>query len=137
MQQSLAAGSPSGGRVRRCRAQVPVVANLGHVGVVVWFHARGDALLDGEGLGCGLRFDAIEGWSFEVTEQRFEKSMYPEAWLVKSWPAVPIGSGDESDELRSSESIAHPLQAEIEFVGSEWQSESLNGEQVLRAPARE
>ncbi len=69
----------------------PLVLNWKDTGLVIWVECDGDGFFY-EGLLCGLRLDQQRSWKIEKTE-RYQKSVYPELWIAKDWPAVQIGSG--------------------------------------------
>ena len=100
-------------------AQVPVVLNLKAQGLVVWFLARGEAFTTDGDVYCALTFTDVDGWAFELLDDRFDKSKYPEAWLVKQWPAIRIlpGSAPSEEDVVKLPGDA-PLQLEAMIVVS-------------------
>ncbi|MGH9643862.1 MAG: hypothetical protein ACRD3Q_15750, partial [Terriglobales bacterium] len=70
---------------------VPIVLNWKDRGVVIWAECIADGFLH-EGLLCGIRVTQQRSWRIEITD-RFSKSKFPELWVAKAWPAIPIGSG--------------------------------------------
>jgi hypothetical protein len=69
----------------------PLVLNWKNIGIIIWVECDGDGFLH-EGLLCGVRPKQQRSWRIEKTK-RYQKSIYPELWIAKDWPAVQIGSG--------------------------------------------
>lgn len=69
--------------------ELPVVLNVNTTGVVVWVRARAAMFLAEDGKWCGLRVQEQLACKYEV-HPRFEKSRYPELWVTRSWPTIPI-----------------------------------------------
>jgi hypothetical protein len=87
------------------RMDIPIVFNLKDRGAIVWVQALGQAFLTVDGRWCGFRIDEQLAWSFEA-HARFEKSIYPEAWIFRYWPPVLIGKenrGSRDCELKAPE----------------------------------
>jgi hypothetical protein len=70
---------------------VPLVLNWKDTGIVIWAECDGEGFFH-EGLLCGVRLKQQRSWKIEKTK-RHQKSVYPELWIAKDWPAIPIGSG--------------------------------------------
>jgi hypothetical protein len=70
---------------------VPMVLNWKDTGILIWTECDGEGFFH-EGLLCGLRLKQQRSWRIEKTK-RHDKSIYPELWIAKDWPPVPIGSG--------------------------------------------
>ncbi len=68
---------------------VPLVLNWKDTGIVLWAECDGEGFLH-EGLLCGLRIKQQRSWKIKKTK-RYHKSIYPEMWIAKDWPAVLIG----------------------------------------------
>ncbi|MGA8025650.1 MAG: hypothetical protein WB992_00790 [Bryobacteraceae bacterium] len=97
---------------------VPLVINWMDTGIVIWLECDGEARLH-EGLICGVRLDQQRSWRIEKTK-RFQKSVYPELWIVKEWPAILIGSdasGTQHWILDAANML--PLEAVIREIGPE------------------
>ncbi len=69
--------------------ELPVVLNVSTTGVVVWVRARSAMFLAEDGSWCGLRVQEQLDCKYEI-HPRFEKSPYPELWVTRSWPTIPI-----------------------------------------------
>lgn len=69
---------------------LPVVLNLQAVGIVIWIRARVAMFLSADRKWCGVRVLEQLKWSHSV-HPRIEKSAYPELWMMRFWPTVPIG----------------------------------------------
>jgi hypothetical protein len=69
---------------------LPIALNWKETGIVIWTECDGEGFLH-EGLLCGVRIKQQKSWRIEKAS-RYEKSVYPELWITKDWPAVPIGS---------------------------------------------
>ena len=69
---------------------VPLALNWKDTGIVIWVECGAEAFLH-EGLICGVRLGKQRSWRIEKTK-RIQKSIYPELWITKGWPAIPIGS---------------------------------------------
>jgi hypothetical protein len=74
-------------------AIVPIGLNWQDVGIVVWLECEADAFFWEDAI-CGIRLKKHLSWQIRKTE-RFEKSIYPEMWFRKDWPAVPLREGLE------------------------------------------
>lgn len=72
-------------------ASVPIGLNWKNVGIVVWLECEADAFL-WQGAICGIRLKKHLSWQIQKT-RRFDKSIYPEMWFRKDWPAVPLREG--------------------------------------------
>jgi hypothetical protein len=70
---------------------VPLVLNWKDMGIVIRLECDGDGFLH-EGLLCGIRLKQQNSWKIEKTK-RYNKSVYPELWIAKDWPPLPIGTG--------------------------------------------
>ena len=89
---------------------VPLGLNWKDTGIVIWVEGDADAFLH-EGLVCGIRLGKQRGWRIEKTK-RIKKSIYPELWVTKGWPAIPIGADADSPETRTFDpSIIVPFEA--------------------------
>ena len=60
------------------------------MGILIWLECDGEGFLQ-EDLFCGVRIGKQNSWSIHKTK-RFKKSIYPEMWIAKEWPAIEIGS---------------------------------------------
>jgi hypothetical protein len=69
---------------------VPLVLNWKETGILIWLECDGEGLLL-EDMFCGVRIGKQKSWSVHKTK-RFQKSIYPEMWIAKEWPAIQIGS---------------------------------------------
>jgi hypothetical protein len=83
------------------RVELPIVLNLKNTGMIVWVRAQGAAFRTEEGRWCGLRMGEQLAWSFEP-HARFDKSIYPEAWVFRYWPPLLI-SPKQSDTVQEFE----------------------------------
>ena len=72
-------------------AAVPIGLNWKNIGIVVWLECEADAFLWQDAI-CGIRLKKHLSWQIQKT-RRFEKSIYPEMWFCKDWPAVPLREG--------------------------------------------
>jgi len=70
---------------------VPLVLNWKKTGIVIRLECDGDGFLH-DGLLCGVRLKQPKSWKVEKT-RRYKKSVYPELWIAKDWPPLPIGTG--------------------------------------------
>jgi hypothetical protein len=96
---------------------VPIVLNWKDMGIVLWVECEGEAYLN-ESWVCGVHLKRQTTWRIEKTK-RFEKSVYPELWIAKEWPAIPIGSetsGIQNWVFDSTKTL--PLEAVIKKLGS-------------------
>jgi hypothetical protein len=94
---------------------VPLALNWKDTGLVIWVECDGEGFLH-EGLLCGVRLTQQRNWRIEKT-QRYQKSIYPEMWIAKDWPAIPIGteaSGTQSWNFSPAKTL--PLEAIIRKV---------------------
>jgi hypothetical protein len=69
---------------------LPLVLNWNDTGILIWMECDGEGFLQ-EDLFCGVRIRQQNSWSIHKTK-RFQKSIYPEMWIAKEWPAIPVGS---------------------------------------------
>jgi hypothetical protein len=89
---------------------VPLVLNWKDTGIVIWLDCNGDGFLH-EGLLCGIRLRQQLSWRIEKTG-RHEKSIYPELWVSKDWPAIQIGSeANGAQDWRFDPAHSLPLEA--------------------------
>lgn len=72
-------------------AKVPLVLNWKDIGIVVWLECEAEAYLFDDKI-CGFRLTKQISWRIQKTH-RFDKSIYPEVWLFRDWPAIPIREG--------------------------------------------
>lgn len=82
-------------------ANVPITLNWKDAGIVVLLECEADAYLF-EDLIYGFQLKEQTSWQIHKT-RRFEKSIYPEVWFVRDWPAVPLREVPQRDhelELR-------------------------------------
>jgi len=70
---------------------VPLILNWKQTGIVIRIECDGDGFLH-DGLLCGVRLKQQKSWKIEKTK-RYQKSVYPELWIAKDWPPLPIGTG--------------------------------------------
>lgn len=71
---------------------VPIVLNWKDNGIVIWVSCEGTGFLMGD-LFCGFRIEKQGAWNWETTK-RFQKSVHPELWFSKNWPAIRIGRNE-------------------------------------------
>ena len=69
-------------------ARVPIALNWKDTGFVIWIDCDADAYLQDNCI-CGIRLKNHTTWRIQKTS-RFKKSVYPEMWFAKDWPAVPL-----------------------------------------------
>ena len=94
---------------------VPIALNWKDVGIVVWLECEADAYLF-EGLICGVQLKEQISWQIQKT-RRFQKSIYPEVWFVRDWPAVPVREGLSAVMSWNYDGIAkHPFEAKVRRV---------------------
>ena len=72
-------------------ATVPIGLNWKDVGLVVWLECEADVFLWEDKI-CGIRLKQHLSWRL-AKAKRFVKSIYPEIWFRKDWPAVPLREG--------------------------------------------
>jgi hypothetical protein len=89
----------------RFSMSVPIALNVKETGVIVW----GECLAEGfvyEGQLRGLRILKQHSLSKIEKRPRLTKSQYPELWIHKEWPGIPIGSRENNFPIaNSSQSI--------------------------------
>jgi hypothetical protein len=68
---------------------LPIVLNLKGEGIVVWVDCSGLVFMDGTQC-CGFRIERQGDWRVQRTGV-FKKSVFPEVWIDKHWPAIRIG----------------------------------------------
>jgi hypothetical protein len=96
-------------------ANVPIALNWKDTGLVVWVECEADAYLF-EDLICGFQLKEQTSWRIQKT-RRFDKSIYPEVWFVRDWPAVPLREGLGGISNWNYDGIAkHPFEAEVRRV---------------------
>lgn len=78
--------------------KVPLVMNLGDLGITVWIAGKGIAYLTDDGRYCGLAIHEQIGYEIEFSNQH-TKSKYPEMCACKHWPPMEIR--EERDEVFS------------------------------------
>jgi hypothetical protein len=96
-------------------ARVPIALNWKDSGFAIWVDCDADAYLQDDRI-CGIRLKNHTGWRIQKTS-RFDKSIYPELWFAKDWPAVPLRedlSGTTYWTYDGSEQ--HPFEAKIRLV---------------------
>lgn len=93
---------------------VPLALNVKETGVIVWIECLAEGFLY-EGVLCGLRILKQHSLSKIEKRSRLNKSIYPELWVHKGWPGLPIGSSPEGvstfDHTQSIEAEAIMYQA--------------------------
>lgn len=72
-------------------ANVPIALNWKDTGIVVWLECEAEAYVF-ENLICGFHLKEQTSWRIQKT-LRFDKSIYPEVWFSRDWPALPIREG--------------------------------------------
>ena len=72
-------------------ADVPIALNWKDAGTVVWLECEAIAYFF-EDLICGFHLKEQTSWRIQKT-RRFNKSIYPEIWFVRDWPALPVREG--------------------------------------------
>lgn len=72
-------------------ASVPLALNWKDAGIVVWLECEAETYLF-EDLVCGFQLKEHISWQIQKTG-RLDKSIYPEVWFFRDWPAVPIREG--------------------------------------------
>jgi hypothetical protein len=91
---------------------LPIVLNWKETGIVIWAECDGEGFIY-EGLLCGIRVRQHRNWAIEKTDC-YKKSMYPELWVAKDWPAIPIGSKDTNSRTWTFDPAATlPFEATI------------------------
>ena len=96
---------------------VPFVVNWKDTGIVIWVECDGEGFLRAD-LFCGVRLKQQSSWTIEKTK-RLQKSIYPEMWIAKDWPAIPIGSGASGSHTWTYDPAKTlPLEAVIRKVES-------------------
>jgi len=94
---------------------VPIALNWKDAGIVVWLECEADAYLF-EGLICGFQLKEQISWQIQKT-RRFEKSIYPEVWFFRDWPAIPLREGLSGVMSWNYDGIAkHPFEAKVRRV---------------------
>lgn len=73
---------------------VPLVLNLKQTGVTVWIECSAQGFLY-EGVLCGMRILKQHNLSKVEKGPRLAKSRFPEMWVYRDWPGIPIGTGQE------------------------------------------
>jgi hypothetical protein len=93
-------------------ANVPIALNWKDVGIVIWLECEAVAYLF-EDLICGLQLNEQTSWQIQKT-RRFDKSIYPELWFVREWPAIPLREGLSGVMSWNYDGIAkHPFEANL------------------------
>ena len=91
---------------------VPVALNWKATGIVVWLECEAAAYLF-RGLVCGFQLKRQISWRIQKT-RRFEKSIYPELWFHRDWPALPLREGLTGVISWNYDGIAkHPFGAKV------------------------
>ena len=99
-------------------ASVPICLNWRDVGIVIWLECEADVFLWEECI-CGIRLKEHSSWRIEKT-QRFEKSIYPEMWFRKDWPAVPLREGLGGVFNWNYDGVSrHPFEAVVRRIGTD------------------
>jgi hypothetical protein len=94
---------------------VPITLNWKDAGIVVWLECEADAYLF-EGLICGFQLKVQISWQIQKTH-RFEKSIYPEVWFFRDWPAIPVRKGLSGVMSWNYDGIAkHPFEAKVRRI---------------------
>lgn len=94
-------------------ARIPLVLNWKDSGIEIWVECDAEAFIYGTKI-CGFRVVGQRGWKIQKTE-RWNKSIYPEAWFFSDWPPIPIGSKVKPvSNWTPGEGL--PLEAEIRRV---------------------
>jgi hypothetical protein len=93
---------------------VPIALNWKDTGIVIWVDCDGEGFFH-EGLLCGLRLTQQKNWRIEKTKRQ-NKSIFPELWIAKDWPAVPIGSDADPRVWTFDPSKTLPLEAIIKKI---------------------
>jgi hypothetical protein len=93
---------------------VPIILNWKETGIVIWAECDGVGYLH-EGLLCGVHLTQQRSWKIKKTK-RYENSIYPELWIAKDWPAVPIGSDVRTQNWTFDPATILPLEAIIRKV---------------------
>jgi hypothetical protein len=70
---------------------IPIALNWKDKGIVVWLECEAEAYLFDD-LICGFQLKEQISWRIQKT-RRFEKSIYPEVWFFRDWPALPVREG--------------------------------------------
>jgi hypothetical protein len=101
---------------RNVRLRVPLVTNWKETGIVLWVKCQGVAFMDGARC-CGIQISKQEEWHLEKMK-RFTKSIYPEVWIDKAWPAVRLDGKDPGIyEWADGEQSDITLEAGMTLVG--------------------
>jgi hypothetical protein len=96
-------------------ANVPISLNWKDVGIVVWLECEADVYLF-EDLICGFQLKEQTSWQIQKT-RRFEKSIYPEVWFIRDWPALPLREGLSGIISWNYDGTAkHPFEAKVRRV---------------------
>jgi hypothetical protein len=96
-------------------ANVPIALNWKDAGIVVWLECEADAYLF-EDLICGFQLKEQTSWQIQKT-RRFDKSIYPEVWFVRDWPAVPLREDLTGTMSWNYDGIPkHPFEAKVRRV---------------------
>ena len=99
-------------------ATVPICMNWKGVGIVIWLECQADVFLWEESV-CGIRLKEHSSWRIEKTN-RFEKSIYPEMWFRKDWPAVPLREGFGGVFTWNYDGVSrHPYEAIVRRIGTD------------------
>ena len=99
-------------------ATVPICMNWKGVGIVIWLECEADVFL-WEDRVCGIRLKEHSSWRNEKTK-RFEKSIYPEMWFRKDWPAVPLREGLGGISSWNNDGVSrHLFEAIVRRIGTE------------------
>jgi hypothetical protein len=100
---------PSTPRRWRC-TRLPLALNVIGTGVIVWIECSAEGFIHEETV-CGLRIVKQHSLSKIEKRSRFIKSKYPELWVHKEWPGIPIGSGEEG-----ATTFNHSTTLEVEAI---------------------
>lgn len=105
-------------------ATVPIGLNWKNMGLVIWLECEAEVFLWEQKI-CGIRLKQHLSWRLQKA-RRFEKSIYPEIWFRKDWPAVPLREGLSGvSSWNNDGGTRNPFEATIRRVS---ESEPLEGD---------
>jgi hypothetical protein len=93
-------------RTEPATVEVPIVVNLSNIGVAIWVTADASLYLGDDGRWCGLRIEKQRRWRHELVG-RFDKSIDPEMWIRKMWPAINLADREFNVRTFSLKDCAH------------------------------